>query len=470
MRLSGVITVALACGCAPAPVSSPPLKNAGPPAADGGSVRLDAGLIDVGGSDAALADAGASPDSGLAPDAGADLPITYAADRTHSPLTQDVVDNLRGIAAANPALDDHVFAKVGDSVTKSRNFLHCFAGPHVDVDGRDGLLTTVEHFRAGDAAGSTPFDRESETVVVGWSARSAIAGDPSPVERELAAISPRFAVVMYGTNDLESGNVYTYGENMLDLVDLLIAAGTIPVLSSIMPRDDRASADEDVPRYNGVVRAIARARKLPFIDYHRALLPLPDHGVGADGVHPTVHRTTGGARGCILSDEGLSHGYNLRNLLTLEALHRLRSALFEGAAPPDRGRVEAVGEGTAAAPIEIGALPFTDRRDTTIDGASAIDAYPGCNAAQDESGNEVIYRLVLAQPTSVRAMVLDRGDVDIDVHLLGSTVDPNTCVDRNHRVIVADLAAGTHHFALDTFVGAGGGAMAGEYLFVVLQE
>ena len=44
------------------------------------------------------------------------------------------------------------------------------------------------------------------------------------------------------------------------------------------------------------------------------------------------------------------------------------------------------------------------------------------------------------------------------------------CVARDDRVLVADLAAGAHTFVVDTYVGADGGARAGEYLFVLVRE
>ncbi len=459
MRVAAIIGL-LVVACTPAPELPTPPMDASVPGHDSGVATLDAGLVD-----AAVADA-----STVSPDAGS--PTTaraYTTDRAHSPLTADVADRLMQISAAG-VTDDRVFAKVGDSITKSRNFLHCFAGPHVDLDGEDTLLSTVDHFRQGDVAGTDPFSRESVASVVGWSASAANAGSPSPAMRELDASSPTFAVVMFGSNDVGADDVYGYADDMFDLVDALTARGTIPILSSIPPRDDSATVDARVPQYNAVVRGLAQARKLPFIDLHRSLSALGDHGLGPDGVHPTVHRTSGGARGCIMTPVGLEHGYNVRNLLTVEALHRVKRLLVDGEPAPDDGVLRPDGEGTAAAPYVIGALPFADLRDTTTDGATAIDSYPGCNAQQDESGREVIYRLELDRAARVRAMVMDRGDVDIDVHLLGAAVDGAGCVERDHRSVVVDLAAGLHHFSLDTFVSAGGSARAGEYLFVVVAE
>jgi hypothetical protein len=53
---------------------------------------------------------------------------------------------------------------------------------------------------------------------------------------------------------------------MATIVDRLLAEGIIPILSTIPPRDDSASADRMVPRYNAVVRAIAQTRGVPLVD------------------------------------------------------------------------------------------------------------------------------------------------------------------------------------------------------------
>ena len=162
-------------------------------------------------------DAGAGGADGLV-----EGPARYPADRTLSPITPSVAAHLRAIGTGG---QPDVFAKVGASATASESFLHCFAGTRVDLAGRVELQPALDFFRGGDAAGTTPFDRTSLSAVVGMSAGWAISGDPSPLESELAAIDPRLAVVMYGTNDIQLRNLPAYADNLLTLTDELIAAG-----------------------------------------------------------------------------------------------------------------------------------------------------------------------------------------------------------------------------------------------------
>jgi hypothetical protein len=449
-----------------------PTQRDAEPGADADGLDASPTAPDGGGTDPDTMEAGPTPADAGPPDPDAapppppppQGPPVYPADRDHSPLGPALVARLQQIAAAAPNRAADAFAKIGDSITVSEGFLHCFDGGAVNLDGRDALQPTLDFFRGGDAAGTSPFGRESEAAVVGWSVQSALRGAPSPVERELAAVNPRFATVMYGSNDVENDNLSFYGDHMRLLVDLLLAQGVVPILSTIPPRDDKPSSDAEVPTYNTIVRALAQARGVPLVDLHRRLLPLPGHGLGGDHLHPRSART--GA--CDFTAEGLQAGYNVRNLLTLEALDRARAALA-GAPPPDAAPPVRLGTGTAADPIVVEALPFGDARDTHAPAQVALPSYPGCGSAADEGGGEFIYRLDLAVQTTVRADVVDGDGVDIDLHLVVDPADPGTCLQRHDRHLVADLGPGTWYFVLDTFVAAGA-PQPGEYLLAIVAE
>lgn len=394
-------------------------------------------------------------------------PAMYPTERTHSPMTLYVIDRLEEIRSINTNQKDDVFAKIGASNTVNTNFLGCF-DDSVLLDGREHLAGTIAHFAAGDADGASPYDRVSLSAKVGWSVHSALAGDPSPVDQELRAISPSFATILYGSNDIQRGDIFTFGEKMLDLIDLLMARGVVPIVTSVSMRDDDAAANLLVPRYNAVLRGLAQGRQVPLIDLHRELLPLPEHGIGSDGLHLNVK--SGGAKGCDFTAAGLEKGHNTRNLITMEAFHRLKQVLLDGGEAPDPAGPKLVGKGTAHDPFLIPSVPFTDMRDTTMGAQDVFDAYDGCSAKQNESGQEFVYQFTLAVRTDVRLLVLDRGSVDVDLHLLGATPTTASCMERNHQAITATLDAGTYHVVLDTFVSSTGVEHAGEYLFVLLTE
>ena len=417
--------------------------------------RYDIGTMNDGGVDDLGVDQGE--------DQGAETyPAQYPSGRTLSPLTPHVAAHLREVVARGTTTPD-VFIKVGASATFSSQFLHCFAGSNVDLDGRTELESTLTYFRAGDIEGSTPFNRTSAATEVGRGAAWAIAGDPSPLATEVDIANPRYAVVMYGTNDIEQTNVFSYANSLLDLTDQLLDEGVIPIWSTIMPRDDNPTSDMLVPEFNMAVRAVAQARQVPFIDLHRELMPLPEHGLGNDDIHPSAYSS--GA--CVLTSAGLQHGYNVRNLLTLQTLNRAKLAVAGGVAP-DVAAPAMAGDGSVNDPFVVASLPFSHVASTLFSNNDGIDAYPGCAATQNESGPEFFYRLDLSETTTLRVLLFDRGSVDVDVHLLSGTTGDD-CVERHHQDLSVTLGAGTHYLSVDTFVEAAGQERAGEYIVAIFE-
>lgn len=423
----------------------------------------DAGAPDAGAVDSGVADAGSPQDAGTV-DAGSNEPALYSATARHSPITPSVVGNLKRIASIAPRLGN-VFAKIGDSNTVNTNFFTCFSGVNVDLAGRTTLQPTIDHFKPGPS-----FTRVSQAATVGWSAGASIAGTPSPLENEVSALSPRYALVMFGTNDIGNGtgDAFTFARNMFSITDQLIAKGVIPLLTTLPPRDDVAIADARVPEFDAVVRGIAQARQVPLMDLDRAMRLLPSHGIGADGLHLNVFLNAGSARGCFFTPAALAFGHNTRNLLALEALARARDAVDSSIAA-DATAPTQQGAGTLAAPFLLPSLPFVDLRDTSKMGANRISTYSGCASVTDESGPEQLYKLTVTVPTPVKIQAFALNGADIDVHLMSDPTSGAGCVLRNDRQIVTTLQPGTWWLSLDTYVAAGA-AKSGEYLLSVVPQ
>jgi hypothetical protein len=420
--------------------------------------------------DSGLVDTGSSTDTGDTEDPPQTGPALYPDDVIQSPVTAWVASALRDVATQGGGQRD-VFMKIGASSTVSSSTLYCFAGDNVDLDlAYDELEATWLHFLDGDAAGSTPFDRDTEAAISGKTASWAISGDPSPIETEITAIDPSLAVVHYGTNDMGMGTTYEsaltpFYEAMAALLDGLMDQGIVPILTGISHRGDRASADLWVESYNAVIRGMAQVRQVPFIDLHLAMDPLADHGLGSDGLH-----LNGYSEGsCILTPEGLEHGYNMRNLIVLRALDRVQKVLSSSVAALDPAGIGLLGQGSPESPFQILDLPFADGRDTWMSPHRDLADYSGCDSDSDESGPEFTYRFSLDRETAIRAMVLDEGETDIDLHLLDDSVSEAGCLVRAHRTIEGTLPAGDYAFVLDTWVDGDGNELAGEYLFVVQE-
>ena len=470
--------VTWACGPMPQPMEE---DDAGP-FVDAGSTPdagKDAGtLVDPGATvDAGtIPDAGTSPDVGTTRDAGLDAgttadagvpdagPAIYPFGARHSPVTPAVVANLKRIAAIAPKLGN-VFAKIGDSNTVNTNFFTCFSTANVDLAGRVALQATIDHFKAGPS-----FTRVSQAATVGWSSGASIAGSPSALETELTALSPRYALVMFGTNDLGNGtgDVFTFARNMFAITDQLIAKGVVPLLTTLPPRDDAAVADARVPEFDAVVHGIAQARQIPLMDLDQALRALPGHGIGSDGLHLNVFLSAGSPRGCLFTGPALAFGHNTRNLLAIESLGRARDAV-DNALAADSSAAAQVGNGTLASPFLVPSLPYVDLRDTSKTGVNRISTYAGCASTTDESGPEQLYKLTVTQATAVKIQAFALNGADIDVHLLSDPSSGAGCVLRNDRQLVTTLQPGTWWLSLDTYVAAGI-PKSGEYLLSIVPQ
>jgi len=421
-------------------------SDTGPPDADDSGVPTDTG------------DTGAPLDSMSGP-------AFYPADIVHSPLTPDVLDHLASIASTHPDARDDVFMKIGASSTVSRSTLYCFAGDDVDLGTHMHLQPTLEHFLGGDAAGATPFDRVTEAALSGMSAGWAISGSPSPVDEELEALNPRFALIHYGTNDMGLGSTHLsampgFYDNMTALVAQLSGAGVIPVLTGISHRGDRETADRWVTTYNALIRGMAQQWQIPFIDLHLAMDPLEGHGLASDGIH--LNGYSSGS--CQLTEAGLAYGYNVRNLIVLEAFDRLRRGLVLDEVL-DSAADTVAGSGAPEDPFTVHTLPFADSRDTRESSHRNQDIYTDCDTDSDESGPEYSYRFDTDETVAIRAVVMDSDGVDIDLHLMNR----DECIARGHHSVEATLAPGSYTFVLDTWVDGDGAEQSGEYLLAVVE-
>jgi hypothetical protein len=165
---------------------------------------------------------------------------------------------------------------------------------------------------------------------------------------------------------------------MQSLIDSLASRGIVPVLYTIPPYLAPRRGLANGPTMNAIIRGIAQSRAIPLIDFERELLPLPDHGLW-DGTHPRVE-----FGGCVFTAEGLRHGYNVRNLITMQALARVRHVL-DGGGALDAGPTVS-GSGSTSAPFAVDALPFVDA----------------------DAGGPKTYRLNVAASTRTRFLALTR--------------------------------------------------------------
>jgi hypothetical protein len=242
----------------------------------------------------------------------------------------------------------------GDSLTVAPSFLGAFgADATVPFSATEEVLralnlhdakSIIDHYRGVDVVHERGMPRDSfgatRAARVGARARWLADHDEvpgaSPIDRLVSAQSPAIAFVLVGTNDAAYGTeppekiADDFEADLGRVVDAFESRGVVVVLSTL-PRHGRQPGVElcgDVSnwglvvRTNAVHRAVARVactRALPLIDLRHALEPLPNRGLGPDGVHLSAHRLGAGK----LDEEGLACGFNVRNYVTLRMLARL---------------------------------------------------------------------------------------------------------------------------------------------------
>jgi hypothetical protein len=120
---------------------------------------------------------------------------------------------------------------------------------------------------------------------------------------------------MFGTNDIKSIKPDDFDLYLRRVVVETINNGTIPILSTfpIQP-----GLEDKSKLYNQITVQIATDYDVPLVNLYLALQPLPNHGVDPK-INSHMTKPADGKTGSLTKDD-LQAGYNMRNLLTLQAL------------------------------------------------------------------------------------------------------------------------------------------------------
>lgn len=288
----------------------------------------DRGVIDVGPRDTGVPDTGVRDTGPTDTGPAADVPVSGAIAMALPVIDDATRARIRELRAAGQARGNraNVLAKIGDSITESGSFLTDLGEGWYNLGAYAAVEPTIAYFRMQIISGGrNSLNRPSVCAMAGWTAARALEGGAtSPLRTELAATRPAWAVVMYGTNDIDQATPDALQTNLTRVVEIIEENGTVPILSTIPDRTDSARAGGLALTMNQRIRAIAAARHIPLMDYWAALQPLPARGMDGDGIHPNVYRNMGDAQAGDFTAAGLRYGYNMRNLVTVLSLDRVR--------------------------------------------------------------------------------------------------------------------------------------------------
>lgn len=119
--------------------------------------------------------------------------------------------------------------------------------------------------------------------------------------RDVIDFSPKYVVILAGTNDIAKNNGEISLENTLgniiSMCELAKANKIKPILCAVLPstgfywRPEVKEPAGEIIKLNEMIKEYAEAEKIPFVDFHT---PLKDESNGlpkvhaADGVHPNL--------------------------------------------------------------------------------------------------------------------------------------------------------------------------------------
>lgn len=273
-------------------------------------------------------------------DAAGNLPIGEAMLRSVPVLAQFDTPQVRMIVERGRAMGNQrqMFTTLGDSNSISGDFLrplvienYCQWGAYAPLEAAVRFFSVP----TGYGAAASSFTHESVAVQMGFNSAAALdpfwAGDArcvtgeAPLSCELRTLQPAAAIFMVGSKDVSIMSVAEYQQHMATLVDLAISRGVVPVLTTfvVLPGRDVYPASID---FNLALVDLAQRRGTPLINLWAAAEALPNRGIAADN----THLSTQPGRFCNFEGGQSRFGGTLRNLLTLQALDRLRLGALAG--------------------------------------------------------------------------------------------------------------------------------------------
>lgn len=419
--------------------------------------------------------------------------------------------------------------KLGDGTVAST----LRGGLTVRPDDTD-LVPTIQHFRTAgitaldrgnvESGAATPlrtrngFSRYSIAALAGqqtaWplSSRTGFQA-PNPLTAEIAAMTPRWAIVMLGNNDLgpPATSLQAIVPQMWTLLTTMTEThGIVPVLSALSPDTSQGRKYTPwVPHVNAALRGLAQGLQLPFVDLYEELtkdmfLPQPtsctqvgDHwGLNSDGTHLT---NQGGVQtgwsDYSAAGTGMAHGVPHRNITTVRAFSRVLDAVMDGVVPQVGARPDGrsfdpaaptlvAGDGTAANPFLVDTAERVHTCGGEIfqwgdlgsslaahmvagkdfgDGTSRSYSCAGASGAATTTGPRFVYQLTLGATRPIRIELVERNGVPNTAHHV-YLLKGSTCLRSAVTEIAGTVGAGTYTVVVDT---VNRNSARGDYLIAV---
>jgi hypothetical protein len=231
------------------------------------------------------------------------------------------------------------FAKVGDCMTENAFFLGPLSEARFELGEYTALRPTIEQFLGAPARRASGKDWAKDSfATVGlasaggfnvagpldptWSNPEWCQGGESPLACEFRTSKPAFAIIMFGTNDVNVTDLPTYDYYLRSVISQTLDAGVIPIVNTFPTRPENPEKSDQL---NQIVVKVAQDYGVPLVNLNRALSTLPNQGVDPeDTTHLSVPPD---GRVDVFTSANLQYGFTVRNLVTLQALDAVLRAI-----------------------------------------------------------------------------------------------------------------------------------------------
>jgi hypothetical protein len=222
-----------------------------------------------------------------------------------------------------------VFAKVGDCMTASPDYLEPFAKGDYALDQYSALQSVIDHFsEARVHADLNSFSNPGLAAASGFNAAGVLdatwsdpkwcGGDESPLTCAYHVDKPGIAIILFGTNDIKSLTTDQFDYYLRQVIVQTVNSGVIPILSTF---PNQPGLLEKSLLYNQIVVKVAADYQVPLLNLWLAFDTLPDQGINPkEPTHMTLPRS---GKAASFTEADLQAGQNVHNLLTLQALDAL---------------------------------------------------------------------------------------------------------------------------------------------------
>ncbi len=255
-----------------------------------------------------------------------------------SPILPKISDHVLAIYQDGLAKGNNpdLFSKLGDCMTATEDFMVPFAKKEYSLGEYKSLQAVIDYYLGvpvqGQDARMDSFSNPGLAATSGfntasvldstWSDPKYCTADESPLACEFRVTKPSIALVMFGTNDIKSLKPEQYDFYLRQIIVQTVNAGIVPVVSTFPVQPGLEDASK---LFNQITVKAATDYDVPLINLWLAFKPLP-HG-GIDPKNSTHMTKPDDGHTAYFTDADLQAGYNMRNLITLQALEAVLKAV-----------------------------------------------------------------------------------------------------------------------------------------------